>query len=170
MKKLLLLSLLFCQCSLLSLAQDSTLLKRQPYKLKVMVDKKNLYEEDLKESPYVWPDNTIQLYPGEKLFAEAEIKDGAIVKITAVKENTNPEKTLTISFTQVAEGKIHQQMMLKISNPFDKTLTYAASIYLLNHNKWVKTSVIPVAPGLSSYESWPDVILSIGIGNWAFEN
>ena len=170
MKKLFLLSLLFCQCSLLCLAQDSTQLKRQPYKLKVMVDKKNLYEEDLKESPYVWPDNTIQLYPGEKLFAEAEIKDGAIVKMTAVKENTNPEKTLTISFTQVAEGKVHQQMMLKISNPFDKTLTYAASIFLLNHSKWVKTSVIPVAPGLSSFESWPDVILSIGIGNWALEN
>jgi len=43
MKKLFLLSLLFCQCSLLCLAQDSTQLKRQPYKLKVMVDKKNLY-------------------------------------------------------------------------------------------------------------------------------
>lgn len=170
MKKLLLLSLIFFHCSIACFAQDSTQLKRQPYKLKVMVDKKNLYEEDLKESPYVWPDNTIQMYPGEKLFAEAEIKDGAIVKITAVKENTNPEKTLTISFTQVAEGKVHQQMMLKISNPFDKTLTYAASIFILNHSKWVKTSVIPVAPGLSSFESWPDVIISIGIGNWALKN
>lgn len=39
--------------SLYSHGQDTSLLKRSPYKLKIAVDKKTSYEEDLKEAPYV---------------------------------------------------------------------------------------------------------------------
>ncbi|HEX9513930.1 MAG TPA: hypothetical protein VF939_25740 [Puia sp.] len=44
---------LIMAASLYSHGQDTSLLKRSPYKLKIAVDKKTSYEEDLKEAPYV---------------------------------------------------------------------------------------------------------------------
>jgi hypothetical protein len=94
--------------------QDTTLLKRAPYKLTLAVDKKTFYEEDLKEAPYVLPNNTVQLYPGETVFIQVEQTDGIIKTIKAVKEITDSANTLTLGFTQITNGKVHQQMMLKV--------------------------------------------------------
>jgi len=156
----------FCvQC----FSQDTVQLKRQPYKLKINIDKETFYEEDLKEAPYVWPDNTVQLYPGETVFIEAEVKEGAIVKMRGVKENKHPEKTVAISFTQISNGQVHESMMLKIQNPFQQELVYSAMIFLTKQSRWAKTSVLPVSGGLAAYETWPDAITTIGLGNWSFK-
>jgi hypothetical protein len=56
--------------------------------------------------------------------------------------------------------------MLKVYNPFQQTLIYKAKMYLLNHDKWVETSILPVGGGLSGYEIWNDIIISIAIGEW----
>jgi hypothetical protein len=146
--------------------QDSSLLKRAPYKLTVAVDKKTVYEEELKESPFVLPDNTIQLYPGETIFIQVEQIDGAIKTIKAVREITDSANTLTISFNQIAAKKVHQQMMLKITNPLSYQLSYKATIFLLQNKKWVSTDVYPVPAGLSGFETWPEIITSIGLGKF----
>lgn len=168
MKPYLLLLLALCSMGHV-FAQDTTLLKRTPYKLIVAVDKKNFYEEDLKESAFVLPDKTIQLYPGEKLYAEVEMADGVVKSITAVKEIKDPSKTLTISFTQTTDGKVHQMMMLKIENPFAGTLVYKARMFLFKQKKWVDTDVYPVMPHLSGIETWQDIIISIALSDWKFE-
>ena len=36
-------------------------------------------------------------------------------------------------------------------------------------NKWVKTKVLPVEARLASVEMWPDVIITIALGDWAFK-
>lgn len=149
--------------------QDSTQLKRTPYKLIVAVDKKSFYEEDLKEAVYVLPENTIQLYPGETLYIEVEQENGIIKNMNAVKEIKNPSIIITLSFTQTAAKKVHELMMLKINNPFSTSLIYKASIFLFKQKRWVNTNVYPVMAGLSAYETWPDIITSIGLSNWAFE-
>jgi hypothetical protein len=150
--------------------QDGAQFKRTPYKLKVAVDKKSFYEEDLKETAFVLPDKTVQLYPGETIYIEVEQENGVIKNMTAVKEIKNPAITLTISFTQTAAKKVHEMMMLKIDNPFSSPLIYKASIFLFNQKKWVSTNVYPVMEGLSAYETWPDIITSIGLNSWAFQN
>lgn len=151
-------------------AQEATQLKRTPYRLAVAVDKKTVYEEDLKEGPFVYPDNTVQLYPGETVFIEVELEGDAIKTMTAVQENINPSKTLVLTFTQTAKKKVHESMMLKVENPFKQTLVYQANIFILNHDKWVKTDVFPVRGGLSGYETWQDIITSIGLGKWTFKS
>lgn len=150
--------------------QDSVLLKRTPYKLKVAVDKKTFYEEDLNAAPYVLQNNIIQLYPGEKLYIEIEQVNGEIKSMKAVKEIIDSTKTITLHFTQTVQKKVHQMMMLEITNPFKQQLLYKASIFLLKYSKWVKTTVYPVQPELSSFETWPDIITSIGLGEWSFKN
>jgi uncharacterized protein YlzI (FlbEa/FlbD family) len=155
--------------SVCSYGQDTTQLKRAAYKLTVAVDKKNFYEEDIKESPYVLPDNTIQLYPGEKIYVEIEQENGVIKRMTAVKEIKNPSTTITISLTQSVKKKVHEITMLQVSNPFATQLSYKAKIFLLNQKKWVDTNVYPVEPQLAGFETWPDIITSVALGNWTLQ-
>jgi hypothetical protein len=150
-------------------AQDTTGLKRPAYKLNVAVDKKTFYEEDLKSTPYILPDNSIQLYPGETIFVEVSEENGAIKKMTAVRSIMDPAKTMTISFSQEKQGKVHSMTMLKIANPFPYQLVYKARIFMLSSKKWASTDVLPVEPRLSAYETWPDIIISIALQDWTFQ-
>jgi hypothetical protein len=162
------LSIFLLNCSHNGYGQDTTGLKRMPYKLTVAVDKKNFYEEELKEASFVLPNNTIQLYPGETVFIQVESTDGAIKTIKAVKEITDSANTLTISFNQIAAKNVHQQMMLKITNPLPYQLSYKATIFPLQNKKWVPTDVYPVPARLSGFETWPQIITSIGLDNFVF--
>jgi len=156
--------------SAVSYGQDSSaLLKRTPYKLTVAVDKNTLYEEDIKATPFVLPDNTVQIYPGETIYIEVEKEDGVIKKMTAVTENTHPEKTLVLSFTQSVKKKVHEMMMLSVKNPFAEQLVYKATMFLLKQHKWADTDVYPVEPPLAGYETWPDIITSMALGGWQFK-
>ncbi|MBC7937748.1 MAG: hypothetical protein H7Y86_20555 [Rhizobacter sp.] len=170
MKQIILLTLLITFLSNVTNGQDNIPLKRKPYKLAVAVDKEIVYEEDLKDNPYVWPDKTVQLYPGETVYIEIEFNKDTIKRFVAGKENTNPSTTLELTFTQVSNDKVHELMMLKVKNPFKKKLVYEAMIFLMKQKKWVKTSVIPVEGGLMGFETWPDIITSIGVGGWTFKN
>lgn len=149
--------------------QDTAQLKRNPYKLTVTIDKKSTYEEDIQATPYVLPNNTVQLYPGETVYIEIEQEDGVIKHIKAVKEILDSSKTLVLNFTQTVEKKAHQGMMLKVVNPFKYQLVYRASMFLLKLKRWVNTDVYPVEPGLTGFETWPDIITSIGLGEWSFK-
>ena len=149
--------------------QTNDLPQRDAFKLNIAVDETNFYNADIKASSYVLPDKTIQLYPGENIFVEVELKKNEIISMKTVKENLHPEKTLIISFSQQTEGKIHKGMMLKIENPFDLKLEYKANMFLMKYNKWAPTDVLPVQPKLSSFETWSDLIVTIGLTGWEFK-
>lgn len=136
--------------------------------MKIDVDSVNYYADDIAATPYVFPNNGMQIYPGETIHVEVEQDNGIIKAMKAVKEIKHPGKTLTIRFSQKSENKIYQMMMLEIKNPFSKNLTYNAKMFLLKQNRWVNTSVLPVMAGLSAFETWPDIIISLGLGNWKF--
>ena len=155
--------------SLGSYGQDIAQLKRTPYKLRVAVDRNSVYELGIKGTEYVSPDKTIQLYAGETVYIEVEQENGDIKSMTAVKEIINPAKTITISFTQSIKENEHESMMLKVINPFEKNLVYKAKIFLFQEKKWVNTDVFPIQPRLSGLETWPDIIPSIGLGDWSFK-
>ena len=151
-------------------AQDTILLKRVPYKLTVPVDKNSSYEEQIKATAYVLPDKSVQLYPGETVYIEVEQENGIIKSVRAVKENKNPSITVIISFTQMVNNKVNKLSMLKITNPFQNQLVYKARIFLLQQKRWIDTNVYPVGAELSGYETWPNIITSIWLGNWTFQS
>jgi hypothetical protein len=155
--------------TILSFGQTNDLPQRDAFTLNLAVSDTNYYKAEIKASAFVLPDNTIQLYPGEKIYVEVELVKKEIISMKSVKENHNPDKTIIISFTQEVEGKKHNFMMLSIDNPFSKKLNYKANIYLMKHNKWVSTSVIPIGAKLGSYESWPDIITTIALSDMEFK-
>jgi len=151
-------------------AQDTSGLKRPAYKLNLAVDKKTFYEEDIKSTPYILPDTTIQLYPGETVYIEVTEENGVIKKMLAVPAIKDSAKTITIRFWQEKQGKVHSMTMLKMTNPFPYQFVYKAGIFLLSQKRWVSTDVYPVESGLSGYETWPDIIISIALSGWTFKN
>jgi hypothetical protein len=149
--------------------QTNDLPQRDAFKLNISVNDTSFYSADIKASEYILPKNTIQIYPGETIFVEVELTKGEIISMKTVKENIHPEKTLIISFSQQTNGKVHKGMMLKIENPIEKKLEYKASMFLMKYNKWTATSVIPVEPKLSSFETWPDLIVTLALTGWTFK-
>ena len=143
--------------------------KRDSFKLNMMVDEGNYYSTDVKASSFVLPKNTVQFYSGETLFIEVELDGNEIISMKSVKQNLNPKKTLIISLTQKTQVKKHQEMILKIVNPFNKKIEYKANIFLMKTNKWAPSNVIPILPELTAYETWPDIIITMALSGWEFK-
>ena len=154
--------------SICSIGQDSTLLKRTPYTLRVAVDKHHFYEDKVGGTPYVLPDKSIQIYPGETIYVEVVEENGVVKNMTAVQEIKNPSITLTITFTQTTKNKVHEMMMLKIENPFPKDLSYNATMFLFKQNRWVNTNVYQETAKLLVFDIWNDIIITLILGNWKF--
>lgn len=87
-----------------------------------------------------------------------------------VKENINPTKTIEIEFSQKTVDRKSDGIILQVSNPFDKVLNYSAMMYTVGKNKWSKTSIIPIQPKLTNFELWNDVIITLVLSDWHFEN
>ncbi|MBO9659914.1 MAG: hypothetical protein J7527_13930, partial [Chitinophagaceae bacterium] len=133
-------TLLSCQ---ILFAQDTSVLKRAPYRLVLAVDKETTFEEQINETPYLYPNRSMQMYPGETVFLEVELSGTDIVSMKAVKEITKISSTLTLKFVQNAENGIHKSMMLTVQNPFPLQLEYQAMIFPFKAKKFVNTDVYP---------------------------
>jgi hypothetical protein len=83
-----------------------------------------------------------------------------------VKENINPKNTIEINFTQNIKNNKHELMMLKVTNPFTKALSYKARMYVVGSDKWIDTSIIPIPAHLFGYETWPNIIISLALYDW----
>lgn len=161
------LTLLQCFICMAGMAQLNRInVSRTDFKLTLAVDGDNYYESDVKAGPYIVGPNVLQIYPGEKLLVELELKRGVIENLRVVEKNRNPSRTIEVSFMQNTEGKKHQLMMLTIKNPFDMELKYRAAIFLMKENKWIVTNVLPIKPGISSYEVWSDIVVTIALDQW----
>lgn len=142
--------------------------KRNAFKLEIVADKEHQYGADIPESPYFVADKVLQIYCGEKLFVECEIKSDTIFEMKVVKENKNPKKTIEIDFYQEAEDRENIITMLSVKNPFDKALLYDALMFTPISQTWKRTSIIPVRPTIYSFETWPHSIISLVLENWRF--
>lgn len=143
---------------------------RENFTLKLPVDSVRYYQQEVKKSPYFVKENTLQIYPGEHLFIEADVKEGKLGSMKVVKENVNPSKTIEIEFSQDVENRKHKGMMLQVSNPFDKNLLYDAMMYTVGKSQWVETSILPVKPKLIGFELWNDVIITLVLHDWRLQN
>lgn len=114
--------------------QSNDLPQRDPFILKIAVSDTNFYQADIKASAYILPNNTIQIYPGEKIFIEIELVDKEIKSMKSVKAIVHPEKTLVIALTQSTEGKTPKNMILGVDNPFNYKLDYKCN-HFFNETK-----------------------------------
>ena len=143
--------------------------ERDAFNLKLAIDGEQYYGMEVKKAPYFVKEKILQIYPGDKLFIETEIKKDTIFSMKIVKENKFPKKTIELEFVQDTQDKAHQQMMLNVKNPFDKSLIYNAAMFRVGSDSWTETSIIPIRPGLTNFETWADVIITLVLSSWRFE-
>ena len=107
-------------------------------------------------TPIVQAD-TINVYAGQTLYVEADVKGDALTNLHLVKSVTHPERTLSFSFTQPAGVGDGKAMILVVHNPFDRPLRYHAAMMYLDDPKsdLYKTDTCPVMAKLQGSEGWP---------------
>jgi hypothetical protein len=59
-------------------------------------------------------------------------------------------------------------MLLKVTNPFSQSLKFNMGMMPLDSDKLLKTSSCPVMAGGSSFESWPEPVFQVVLGNARF--
>ena len=140
--------------------------EREALKLELVVNEENNYTANIPKSPYFVKEKVLQIYPGEELNIETEIKGDSIFSMKIVDKIVFPEKTIKLKFLQNVTDRKNTQMILSVVNPFDQKLIYDAVIYTVGSKEWSHTSIIPIQPKLVGYETWPDVIVTMALEKW----
>ena len=161
--------ILFISFQNIIFSQSNDLKYRDSFELKMVIDEGHFYRTDIKVTPYIMPRNAVQLYAGEKVFVEVEMEGKLVKSLKSVKENLNPAKTLVISFSQIVDGKMHKEMILKIENPFDAKLKYEANRFMMNIRKWNIIAVKPVDAKSNNTETWTEMFSILILSKFEFE-
>ena len=137
---------------------------RDPFTLKLQVDKDHFYEEKLDKIPYV-AGNDVYLFVRENFGVKATIINDEISQLTYEREPAKAD--IAFRFTQeVSKGR--PMMMLVIQNRLKRRLYLDALMTVPNKKGIYKTSILPVEKGLSNFESWPHPIVQLVLRNFRF--
>jgi hypothetical protein len=141
-------------------ASVEKLVFRQPFTLKIRVDKERYYENRFDKIPYV-VDNSILLFAGENFGVKISINKGEITEVTYTKDVANAD--VELNFSQKADKDGEVMMALSIKNKLKQRLYLNALMTVPGEKGTKKTSILPVEPGLTNYESWPHPIIQLAL-------
>ncbi|WP_347989639.1 hypothetical protein [Methylomonas sp. AM2-LC] len=168
MKKLHLILLFLASISITFAADDATnklvegLIFREPFTLTLHVDKERFYEEKLGKIPFVY-DGDVYLFKGDEFGLNLDIQDNSI---KTVKYQQDLKKAdLTLKFTQEVKSDGTSMMILSMHNNTKHTLNVDALMTVPGKKGIAKTSILPLQPGISSFESWPHPIVQLVLRN-----
>jgi len=137
---------------------------RDPFTLKLHVDKEHYYEETFDRVPYV-AENEVYLFAGETFGVNVTITESQLSGITYQRDPSKADVALAFTQESSAKGWI---MMLVIQNRLKRKLYLNALMTLPGKKEIFNTSVLPVEPNLSDYESWPHPIVQLVLRNFRF--
>lgn len=110
----------------------------------------------------------VYLYPGQALYVEADEVDGKLVNLRVVPAMVHPEKTLILGLQQNG-GNGGEGMMFSIQQPFDRPLKYRAQVMDFDSpGAFKQTSTCPVIAKGGGYETWPEPITQMMVGEFHF--
>src|SRR3954469_13375800 len=160
---LLTLCLPMCQAQATAPAAATGPVLREPFTLKLRVDKDHYYEEKHDHgTPYV-SENEVYLFMGDKFGVNITIRNERIVD---VRYQSNAAKAdVWFSFEQPKELPGGVGMTLAIQNKMNRGVTMEALMSVPNKKEVFKTSILPVQAGKSGLESWPHPIAQLVLGN-----
>jgi hypothetical protein len=146
---------------------DNNLVFRDPFTIKLHVDKERYYEEKVvKKIPFV-ADNNVYLFPGESFGLKLSVVDGEITTVSYQKEKISAD--VELEFKQEIEENGDAMMMLVIKSRI-KQILYLDALMIVPRKKGnYKTSILPLKPGLMNFESWPHPIIQLVLRNLRFK-
>lgn len=145
-------------------AQAEELTFREPFTLKLRVDKEHYYEEKLdRKIPFV-ADNTVYLFSGDSFGLSLSVENGEIVAVAYQKAKAGAD--IEVEFNQDDDDAT---MMLTLKSNIKQVLYLDALMTVPGKKKIRKTSVLPLQPGLGGYELWPHPIVQLILTNLRFK-
>ncbi len=137
---------------------------RAPFVLKLRIDDERYYEQHFDRIPYVMGDD-VYLFVGENFGINVMITGSQIFRI--IYQPDAAKADVEFAFTQ--EKSLHGPMMMLVTqNRLKRRLFFDALMTIPDKKEIYKTSILPVEPGLSSYESWPHPIVQLVLRNFRF--
>lgn len=152
-----------CFSQLKSTTQEEPIF-RAPFTLKLHVDNEHYYEENFDKIPYV-AENNVYLFTGETFGVNVTITDNELSRITYQRDPANADVELKFTQEKSPNGWM---MMLVLRNKLKRRLFLDALMRVPGKKEIFKTSVLPVEPNLSDFESWPHPIVQLVLKNFRF--
>jgi hypothetical protein len=172
--KIILPSLLFLtilSCALLAQEQspsaEAAPTFREPFTLKLRVDKQHYYEQHFDKVPYV-AGSEVYLFVDDH-FA-VNLADTKAEFLTVTYQADSGKADVLLSFTQETDGKGDLFMMLTVQNKLHRGFSYDALMTVPTKKEILETHVLPVEAGLSNFESWPHPIVQLVLRNFRFSD
>jgi hypothetical protein len=137
---------------------------RDPFTLKLRTDKGHYYQEHFDKVPYV-AENEVYLFAGESFGINVSTSRDEISLVTYQRDVGKSD--VEFNFTQESKGG-KTMMLLTIRNKLKRRLYLDALMTVPGEKETYKTSILPIEPGLSDFESWPHPIVQLVLRNFRF--
>jgi hypothetical protein len=138
---------------------------REPFTLKLQVDESHQYEEHFDKIPYV-DKNDVYLFAGDNFGINVTMSGDEISAVTYQKNSRKADAEF--KFSQQKTGKNGFLMLLITTNRLKRRLFFDGFMTIPEKKAIYKTSILPVEPGLSTFESWPHPIVQLVLRNFRF--
>lgn len=141
---------------------------RPPLIIKLHKEDGSMFESStVTPLPVVQGGSLVSIFPGEVIYLEAEEWDTGLKNIRVVEKIADPKRTMTLKFEQTGPDRSGKYLMLlKINNPFSKSIKYHAGLMHIDNDNIFKTSSCPIMPGQTSYESWPYPVFQLVLNDF----
>jgi hypothetical protein len=138
---------------------------REPFTLKLQVDKENYYEQAFPKIPYIHQGD-VYLFKGDAFGIDFQIMNG-VVRGISYQADTN-KAAVSLRFTQELKDDGGSMMLLVIENHTRRKFFVDALMTVPKGQKPQRTSILPIEPGLMGFESWPHPIVQLVLRNMRF--
>jgi hypothetical protein len=135
---------------------------RQPFTLKLRVNKEYYYEQKIGKVPYIF-ENNVYLFKGDSFGIDLNVVNGSIQSI-AYQSDTN-KAAVTFQFTEDIDNQGETMMMLEIENRSNFKLLMDAVMVVHDKKSALKTSILPIEAGRGGVEIWPHPIVQLVLNN-----
>ncbi|MCL2466434.1 MAG: hypothetical protein FWF02_07460 [Micrococcales bacterium] len=129
---------------------------REPFSLKLHVDRETSYEETFEKIPYV-QDGAVFLFKDDEFGINIELSDGAVVSVAYAPVLAD----LTFRFSQRISRRGGPAMVLEMENHTDETILMDAMMTVPGDDEILRAIIFPVSPGIDSQESWNHPIVQL---------
>jgi hypothetical protein len=143
-------------------SDDTGVVFRKPFTLRIRVDQEHYYEEKKDKIPYVYHGD-VYLFIGDRFGLKIDVADGAV---RAVRYERNLSKAnLTLEFSEGTPVKGKYTSMLKMQNRTKYTFLMDGAMTVPDRKDILETSINPVNAGLLHYEAWPHPIVQLALSH-----
>jgi hypothetical protein len=140
---------------------------REPFTLKLRVDKDHYYEQHFDKVPYV-ADNDVYIFLGDHF--GINLTDTKAEFLTVTFQPDTAKADVQFGFTQEKGPKDMVMMLLTVQNKVNRRFSYEALMTVPGKKEILNTHVLPVEARLISFESWPHPIVQLVLRNFRFSD